>query len=86
MQIERGRAMKNRTSVLRQAVSCVGGMALLWALTGCDSLSDVGEQDSPPPKAVFTAVGYTSGDLQDGGFEADVRTGAEVLLSGRGSE
>lgn len=86
MQIEQGRTMKNRTSRLRQAVSCVGGLALLWALTACDSLSDVGEQDSPPPKAVFTAVGYTSGDLQDGSFEADVRTGAEVLLSGRGSD
>lgn len=73
----------------RRAHKASGWITALFGvglLAGCGGLSDVGEQGSPPPKAVFTAVGYAGGDIQNGDIAIDVRGGSEVLLSGRASE
>lgn len=64
--------------------AAVGSMALLLGLQGCDGLSDVDDQPTRAPQAVATAIGY-AGSNADGDVSFNVRSQAEVLLSGNNS-
>lgn len=66
-------------------IALLGVAALVLAtLPGCGKLSDVGDQETRAPHAVVTAIGYAGADAS-GDVSVDIRSQAEILLSGKDS-